>query len=210
MVGKSFTRSAFGRVGVERQNLLGLCLADLPPFVAQALAHGHPKVGGVDQLHLTLPFCRFAIAQHPDVGGDAGVVEELLRQGNERVEQVVLQHETPDLALAAAGVAGEEGRPVHDDGHAAAAGVGRLHVGDHVQQKEQLAIADARQAGGKAAAGRGGRRGHRILVPLPILAVGRIGDQIVEIAPGVAILGQRAAEEDVVGVATVGRLDEEV
>src|SRR5690606_17147330 len=54
----------------------------------------------------------------PHIGRDAGVVEELLGQRDQRLQQVVLQNESPDLALAAAGVASEERRAVHDDGDA--------------------------------------------------------------------------------------------
>ena len=93
-----------------------------------------------------------AVGQHPDVGGDAGVVEELLRQGDDGFQPVVLQNPAADFALAAAGIAGEERRAVHDDGHAAAALVRRLHPAEHVLQEEQLPVADARQAGAEAPA----------------------------------------------------------
>src|SRR5439155_26469036 len=45
---------------------------------------------------------------------------------------------------------------------------------------------------------------------LPVLAVRRIRDRVVEAGTGVAIVRQRAAEGDVVGVAPRGVLHEEV
>ena len=88
---------------------------------------------------------------------------------------------------------------------------GLLGVRQHVQQEQQLAVADARKSRGEAA-----RRAalvlgaHGVLVALPVLAVGRIGDQVVEGLAGVAVVGQRAAEGDVVGVAAGRVLHEEI
>ena len=48
---------------------------------------------------------------------------------------------------------------------------------------------------------------HRVLVALPVLAVGRIGDQVVEGGGGVPVVRERAPEEDI-GVAAVLRLHE--
>jgi hypothetical protein len=86
------------------------------------------------------------VAQDPDVGGDAGVVEELLGEGDEGLEPVVLQDPAADLALAAAGVAGEQGRAVHDDGDPGAALLRRLHVVEHVLEEEELPVADPGRA----------------------------------------------------------------
>src|SRR5687767_6669419 len=51
---------------------------------------------------------------------------------------------------------------------------------------------------------------HCVLVTLPILAVGRIGDEIVEAQAGVTIVRERAAEGDVVRVAALRFLHEEI
>jgi len=50
----------------------------------------------------------------------------------------------------------------------------------------------------------------RRLVALPVLSVGRIGDQVVEVAAGVAVVGERAAEGDLPRVAPGRVLHEEV
>ncbi len=107
----------------------------------------------------------------------------------------MLQHVAADLALAAAGVAGEERRAVHDDREPRAAVLRVLGVREQVQQEQELPVTDPRQAWAEPA----GRTAlvfglDGVLVALPILAVGRIGDQIVERVAAVAIVPERAAE----------------
>ena len=80
----------------------------LAPFVTEAAAHRRPERGGVDQLYLAPALRRLAVGQQPHVGGDAGVVEELLRQRHQYFEHIVLQDVAADFALAAAGVAAEQ------------------------------------------------------------------------------------------------------
>ena len=68
----------------------------------------------------------------------------------------------------------------------------RLQLAEHVQQEQQLAV-------GLAPAGRGrsGRRSPLVVlaldglgVALPVDAVGRVGDDVVEVAAGEGVLGQ--------------------
>src|SRR6516162_8202515 len=84
-------------------------------------------------------------------------------------------------------------------------------MGEHVQQEQELAVADPRQTrsepAGSAALVFGPDSG---LVALPVLAVGRIGDQVIKALVGMTIVGKRAAERDVVGVAAGWVLHEEV
>ena len=165
----------------------------------------------VASMSWTRPRRPLAVGEHPDVGGDAGVVEELLGQGDERLEQVVLENPAANLALAAARVAREQRRAVHDDGDPRAALGPTADVRQHVQQEQELAVADARQARSEAA----GRApvvlvAHRVLVALPVLAVGRVGDHVVEAGAVVPVVRKRAAEDDVVRVPPVAGLHEEV
>ena len=85
----------------------------------------------------TIPFPprRFAVGEHPDVGGNAGVVKELFRQRDQRFEPVVLQNPAADLALAAAGIARKQRRAVHDNRDSRTAFIDRLHVREHVLEK---------------------------------------------------------------------------
>jgi hypothetical protein len=61
------------------------------------------------------------VGDDPEVGGDAGVVEELVGQGDDGFEPVVLDDPAADLGLAGAGRAGEQRRAVEHDGQAGAA-----------------------------------------------------------------------------------------
>jgi hypothetical protein len=65
-------------------------------------------LGGIDELDLALAVLRLAVGEHPDVGGDAGVVEEIERQGDNGFEPVILDDPAADIAFALASIAGEE------------------------------------------------------------------------------------------------------
>ena len=136
-------------------DLVGLAVvavADLVALVAQALAHLDEEAAGVDELDLAFALRLLAVGEHPDVGRDAGVVEKLVRQGDDRLEPVVFDDPAADLALAAAGVAGEQRRAVEDDrdrGCRPARGARILE--SMCCKKEQRAVVDARQPGAEAA-----------------------------------------------------------
>ena len=184
-------------------------LGHLLALGAQALAHLAPQRRGVHQLHCAALGRRLVIAQDPDVGGDAGVEEHVGGQGDDGLHQVVLQHVAADLALARPGAAGEQRRAVQHDAQAAAAVLGRAHLADQVQQEQQRAVGDARQAGAEAAgmAHLLGLAPYLLLHLLPFHAKGRVGEHVVEVALGVAVLGQGVAGQD---VADVLALDEHV
>ena len=69
------------------------------------------RIAGVDQQHLALTLGRFVVRQHPDIGGDAGVVEHVGGQAW-GIEQVVFEDIAADLALAAARSTGKSGEPL--------------------------------------------------------------------------------------------------
>ena len=198
-----------GEEGVA--DALDVLLAELAVLLAQVLAQGPVPPGGVDQLHLAPAVLGLAVAEHPDVGGDAGVVEHVERQGDDRLQPVVLDDPAADVALALAGVAGEQGAAVVDLGDAAAA---RFHLGELVGEEEHLAVAGAGDQGvlGIAVGARSRSAGSRMsLLPpmalqvgLPALAVRWIGEHEVELAGREGVVGQggvlRAAHDVVGGV----------
>ena len=77
-------------------------LAELAVLLAQVFPQRTVPLGGVDQLHLALAVLRLAVGEHPDVGGDAGVVEHVERQGDDRLQPVVLDDPAADVALGPA------------------------------------------------------------------------------------------------------------
>ena len=153
---------------------------------------------------------RFAISQYPDVGGDAGVVEEIQGQCNDGFQPVVLDDPATDVALALAGVAGEERAAVVYFGEAAAEFGAVLHLGQQVGKEQHLAVAGAgnerifRIAGMRDDEARifhAVLAAHAFEVALPALAIGRIGEHEIEFARGEGVAGQGGmlgAADDVV------------
>ena len=60
---------------------------------------------GVDELDFALPpgAC-FLIGQDPDIGGNAGVVKDVIGQSDDGFQQIIFQNVAADLGGAAAGV----------------------------------------------------------------------------------------------------------
>jgi hypothetical protein len=112
-------------------------------FLPRFLRRGWYHCGGVDELDLALAVLGLAVGEHPDVGGDAGVVEHVQRQGDDGLEPVVLDDPAADVALALAGVAGEQRAAVVDLGDAAAQRRVVLHLAEHVGEEQHLAVAGA-------------------------------------------------------------------
>src|SRR5439155_23784922 len=84
----------------ERDDRLRLLEGNLPALVTKTLAHGNPEGRRVDELNFSPSLGRLAIGEYPDVGGNARVVEKLLRQRDQRLEPVGFQNEASDLTLA--------------------------------------------------------------------------------------------------------------
>ena len=122
---------------VEAGDLGDLVGADLVALVAQALPHLREQLAGIDELDLAPALGLLAVGDDPEVGADPGVVEELVGQGDDPLEPVVLDDPAPDLALARARAAGEERRAVEDDGEPPAALLGALQLADHVLEEEE-------------------------------------------------------------------------
>ena len=109
----------------------------LPRFLRSGLNHCRR----VDELHLAPAVGGLAVGQHPDIGGDAGVVEHVERQGDDGFQPVVLDDPAPHVALALAGVASEQRRAVVNLGDAAAERRVVLHLREHVRQEQHLPVA---------------------------------------------------------------------
>src|SRR5437868_7066740 len=101
---------------------------DFAAFVTKALAHLYPEVCGIDELYFASSLLLFAVSKHPDVGGDASVVEKLLGQGYDGFEPVVLQYPAAYFAFTTASITCEERRTIHNDGYATTTFVRVLHT----------------------------------------------------------------------------------
>ena len=121
-VGENLRLRRFLEVEEGAADALDVLGREFAVLLAEVLAQRLEPLAGVDELHLALAVRGLSVGQHPDVGGDAGVVEEVERQRDDGFEPVVLDEPAADVALALAGVAGEERRAVVDLGDAAAEG----------------------------------------------------------------------------------------
>ena len=181
-------------------------------------------MGGVDELHLTCAILRLAVGEHPDVGGNAGVVEHVQREGDDGLEPVVLDNPAADVALALASASGEErGAVMHLGNPATERGV-VLHLAQHVGEKEHLAVAGAGEEvelgvtsvfddeSGIADVLLGAATGYTLEVALPAFPIGRVGEHEVEFFGAEGVVGERGvlgATDDVVGCVTIA-LQQEV
>ena len=188
-------------------------------FRTEVLTELFEKLGGIDELDLALAALGFPIGEQPDVGGDAGVVEDVVRKLDDGFEQVVLDEVLADVAGPTAGISGEEGGTIVDGGDARACRgiLEGLHLAHHFHEEEELAVVD------------GGRGAHQLdlagcigqfhleagidddgvrpvflkdlaLVGLPALAVGRIRQHEVEAGACELVGGESGAVADVLGV----------
>ena len=79
---------------------------------------------------------------------DPGVVEQLIGQGDDAFEPVVLEDPAADLGLAGSGCAGEQRRTVEDDGEPDPPSRPASSC-DHVLQEQERAVVDPREAAPK-------------------------------------------------------------
>ena len=78
-------------------------------------------------------------------------------------------------------------------------------MSEHVQQEKKLPIADARQAWLETAGSSAFVFStYLFLIPFPIFAIGRIGNQIIKCLPHYFrfLFGKRTAINDIVGITT--------
>jgi hypothetical protein len=68
-------------------------------------------------LNLAATVLRFAVGDEPQISVNTGIVKKLLRQRDDGVQPIVFDDPTADIAFAGAGVAGEQRRPVEDNGN---------------------------------------------------------------------------------------------
>ena len=92
---------AVGEVAMDSGQVVDLELGEFVALVTEAAAHLLEHLPSVDELHFACTVRFFAVGQHPDIGGDAGVVEHLVGQGHNRLQPVVLDDPPADFAFAA-------------------------------------------------------------------------------------------------------------
>jgi hypothetical protein len=76
-----------------------------------------------------------AVANDPDIRGDAGVVEHVGRQADDGFDKIVLQQVAADVALTRTRSTCEEWRAVEHNAETAAAVLCRARLGEEMQEK---------------------------------------------------------------------------
>ena len=95
-----------GEVGVA--DALDVFRREFAVFLAEILAEGLEPLSSVDELNLAFAVFGLAVGEHPDVSGDAGVIEKVEREGDDGFDPIVFNEPAADVAFALASVAGEE------------------------------------------------------------------------------------------------------
>ena len=166
-------------------------------------------LGSVDQLHLAFAVVGLLVGQKPNVGSDACVIEDVVRQLDDGIHQVILNQIATDIALATTRIARKQRRPIVNGGHATALRLElqRLHLVDFFEHKQQLPVRSARcavehffftceigQRQFKTMVKQGLFVVNLLLVGLPRLAVWRIGDHIAKRLVGKGVIGNGVAQ----------------
>ncbi|MGK0187938.1 MAG: hypothetical protein ACI9R3_003729 [Verrucomicrobiales bacterium] len=192
-------------------NALDVLGGQLAVLLSHVLAQGTKPLRGVDELNLAFAVIGFSVCQHPDVGGDAGVVEHVQRQRDDGLQPVALNDPAADVAFALSGIACEQGRSVVHLGDAAAERGIVLHLAQHIGKKHHLSVAGASDQGvfGIARVGDDEARvshsfftAHSFEIAFPTLAVGRIGEHEVELTRAEGVVRERRvlrATDNVIG-----------
>jgi hypothetical protein len=74
--------------------------AQLLTLATETPAHLLPEGAGIDELDFALARSRLSVANDPDIGTDAGVVEHVGGQPDDGLDQIVLQNVAADLAFS--------------------------------------------------------------------------------------------------------------
>ncbi len=151
------------------------------------------------------------VGEHPNVGGNAGVVEKVERQGNNGFQPVIFDEPAADVAFALSGIAGEKRTAVVNLRNATTQRRFVVHFGRHVGKEKHLSIAGtgykrhffALVHHFKARIAHTVLAAHGFKVFLPALAVRRVGEHEVELLRRESIVRKRRpfrAADDVIGV----------
>jgi len=196
--GEDLALRGFLEAAIESHQRVDLLLGEVLALAAEGFTHLGEVLAAIDQLHLALARGGLVVAQHPHIGGDAGVVEHVGRQGDDGFDQIVLQQVTANLRLARTGATGKQRRAVEDDADARATFARVTHLADQVQQEQQRAIGHTRQAGAEAAVKAlfAVLVGDLLLNLLPLHAERRVTEHEVEAAVGQLVVGQGVAQLD--------------
>jgi len=185
-------------VDVGAGDPVDLLVADLVALVSQVPFQRDSFRGRVDQLDHALTVLWFLVRQDPDVRADAGAEEYLRGQFHDAVDIVLLEQPAADVRRSASRVPVEQrGARQHDRGLAASLLDGGELRGD-VLDEQHGPVADGGQSRAETSLEPVGcLLPHGLFLDLPFLAVGRVGQLVVERQPLELVVGKGVALHDV-------------
>src|SRR4051812_25009700 len=119
----------------------------LATLLSEVAVQTLPLVARVDQLDDALAVFALPVRHDPDVCGDSGVVEELLRESDDCFQHVVRDDPASDVAFPATGRTSEQRGPVENDADPSTPVLCWLHLRDHLLKEEQRSVLRARKPG---------------------------------------------------------------
>ena len=93
-------------------NVTDVVRREFTVFVPQVFPKFLKTPGGINELDFSFfPVC-FIVGQQPDIGGDSGVVKQIVGQLDDGFQQVVFNDVAADIAFTASRIPGEQTGPV--------------------------------------------------------------------------------------------------
>ena len=135
------SRFTIQHLGIDSCDLFGCLLRDFTSFRTKVLSHGAPEPlsTGIDQLHFAASLGVFPVGEEPDIGLNAGIIEKVGGECDDRFNPVVFHHPAADFALTRCSSTCEERRSVHDDANPRALLI-IAHLRNHMLQEQQLPV----------------------------------------------------------------------
>ena len=175
-----------GKALVGFQDELDAGFVQIHALGTDVFAAFHKAFAGVDQLYTPAALHRLALGQHPDIGGNAGVVKQVGGQLYNGFHKVLMDKIAANLGRTAARITGKQRGAVLDNCHSAGAGFQLFHAVEH---KQHLTVRHGGQTGTEtpviAALGFGL---HLRFLAFPVDAEGRVGNDIVKLIVAEGIL----------------------
>ena len=88
-------------------------------LIAQCFPQFFEERRSINQLNFALALRALVLGENPDICSNAGVIKQVSRQRNNRLDQIVFQHPAANLTLAGRYATGEKGTAVFNNGSTA-------------------------------------------------------------------------------------------
>ena len=77
-------------------------------FISQVFPEFAVKLSGINQLNLSLAVRNLVVAEYPDLGGNSGIVKQVVGHLHDGFEPIVLDDVAANIAFATSSIAGKQ------------------------------------------------------------------------------------------------------